>query len=150
MRRERYLRLAMSLIAKDLVESCGFVTFVTLFYKSLRPVLPLARRLGDGLGELQIGYSHFSKNVQIRRHNHARTQVHRRRKTHLRRQVIRKNSHRKLTLPVRLLVDRRGDRTLLKIRRHLRKKVRGNESDLARQSSRAKGSADRQAIHCVH
>jgi hypothetical protein len=43
--RKRYLSPVMSIIIKDLEGSCGFVTFVTLFYTSLRPFLPLSGRL---------------------------------------------------------------------------------------------------------
>src|ERR1700722_16779679 len=76
--------------------------------------------------------------------------MNRGRKTHLCREVVSKNSHCKLTLPKRLLIDRRRDRPLLKVRRHLSEKIRRDEPHLAGESSRAQRTANGQAIHGIY
>jgi hypothetical protein len=58
-----------------------------------------------GFARLSIGEAHLSEKVQVRRHDYTRAEVHGGRKVHLIGKTVGQNTHRNLTLAIRLLIN---------------------------------------------
>src|SRR5579871_6024915 len=63
--------------------------------------------------------------------------------------MIRNETNCNLPLPMRLVIDGSRDRAFFEMRRHLRKKVAGNQLYLSFKFPGPKSAADRQAVHRI-
>src|SRR5260370_2461278 len=88
--------------------------------------------------------------MQIGRHHEAWAQVHGRREMYFACEVAGHEPNGDLTLPMRLLVNRGRDGAILKVRRHFREQVCGDQLYSSREAPRSKRTADGQTVHGVH
>src|SRR5580658_608179 len=115
-------------------------------FLGLQDAAGLKRRLA----RLGICLAHFAEEMQVRGHYNSGVDMRCGRDVNFIGEVIGEKANGDLALPVRVLINRSGDDAFLKIRRHLREEVGGNELHFSFETASAESAANRKAVDGVH
>lgn len=106
--------------------------------------------LEGSLARLGFRLAHLAEEMQVRGHHDSRAKMSRWRQMNLVGEVIGEEAYRDLPLAVRVLINRRGDDSFLKVGRHFRKKIRSDQLYFPLETMLSKRAAYRETVDRIY